>query len=52
MNVPNVPPPCTITLPTFWTSSPPLMPILRAPNPPKIAPTGGDITISRVTLHT
>ena len=38
MNVPKVPPPWTITLPTVCISSPPLRPILRAPTPPKIAP--------------
>ena len=38
MKVPNVPPPWTITLPTFWTSSPPLDPILSAPKPPNMAP--------------
>uniref|UniRef100_A0A0K8T5D9 Uncharacterized protein n=1 Tax=Lygus hesperus TaxID=30085 RepID=A0A0K8T5D9_LYGHE len=38
MKVPNVPPPWTIALPTLFTSSLPLIPYLRAPNPPKRAP--------------
>lgn len=38
MNVPNVPPPCSITLPTLWISSRPLRPYLRAEKPPKSAP--------------
>lgn len=38
MNVPNVPPPCNMTLPTLFTRSLPLKPILRAPKPPKRAP--------------
>ena len=38
IKVPKVPPPWTITLPTFWTSSPPLIPILSAPKPPNMAP--------------
>ena len=38
MNVPNVPPPCTITFPTLLINSLPLKPNRKQLKPPNIAP--------------